>query len=57
MVSYDVIFCVENVTTAFNCQDEIPLDDKGEDHHTSYLYLNPNSVLKSPVDEILIFIS
>ena len=28
---------VENVIIAFNCQDEIPLDDKYEDHQTLYI--------------------
>ena len=44
---------VQNIITAFNCQDEIPLDDKYENHHT----LNPNGVLKSQADENFIFIS
>ena len=27
-------YLVQNLITAFNCQDEIPLDDKYGNHHT-----------------------
>ena len=50
------IYCL-NVTTAFICHDEIPVDNEYENHLTLYWYLNQNSVLKSQEDENFIFIS
>ena len=47
---------VKNVKTAFNCQDEIPVDEKYGYYHKCYWYLYPNIVLKSQADENFISI-